>query len=397
MGLLVASHVLAAPPSFRILGSEQNVFHPVALSGNGERVVGIYELLPGWTGAYVDWRTSLSPVMLRQGTPLSPVAVSFDGSVIVGSFGTPSPQPFRWINGTVSFVAPPPSGFAYCHDVSGDGSTLVARSYDVTVGDSGAVWNLNTGWTFLPQIPPTGCHTLSEPTAISGNGAVVIGSARRCETADFWLESEGVIWTPAATGLGYSEGEFATYASGISADGATIVGAHTVALGPGDPVPLEIRACRWTSAGIEYLAPALVDLSSYAADASGDGRVIVGRHGYLSFLWIQGVGLMDLTAYATSLVGDLGGWQLQTALKISDDGRVIIGLASRGGPSTTYVLDLGTPCIADFNQDGTVDFFDYLDFAQEFSTGNPAADVNGDQVVDFFDYLDFVQLFAAGC
>jgi hypothetical protein len=54
-------------------------------------------------------------------------------------------------------------------------------------------------------------------------------------------------------------------------------------------------------------------------------------------------------------------------------------------------------CAADFNGDGSVDFFDYLDFVAGFSEGVSAADFNRDGVVDFFDYLDFVAAFSTGC
>jgi hypothetical protein len=50
-------------------------------------------------------------------------------------------------------------------------------------------------------------------------------------------------------------------------------------------------------------------------------------------------------------------------------------------------------CPADFNNDNTVDFFDYLDFVAAFDAEDPSADFNGDNTVDFFDYLDFVQFF----
>ena len=62
-----------------------------------------------------------------------------------------------------------------------------------------------------------------------------------------------------------------------------------------------------------------------------------------------------------------------------------------------FWLDLTPPCLADFNHDGTVDFFDYLDFVAAFSSSDPAADFNQDSVIDFFDYLDFVAAFSAGC
>ncbi len=54
-------------------------------------------------------------------------------------------------------------------------------------------------------------------------------------------------------------------------------------------------------------------------------------------------------------------------------------------------------CSADFNQDGVLDFFDYLDFVAAFAVQDPSADFNADSVIDFFDYLDFVQAFAVGC
>ena len=55
------------------------------------------------------------------------------------------------------------------------------------------------------------------------------------------------------------------------------------------------------------------------------------------------------------------------------------------------------PCLADFNADGNVDFFDYLDFVDAFSSNLMTADFNGDTTIDFFDYLDFVDAFSIGC
>ncbi len=55
------------------------------------------------------------------------------------------------------------------------------------------------------------------------------------------------------------------------------------------------------------------------------------------------------------------------------------------------------PCPSDFNGDSVVDFFDYLDFVDAFSSNMSAADFNGDGTIDFFDYLDFVDAFSAGC
>ncbi len=62
-----------------------------------------------------------------------------------------------------------------------------------------------------------------------------------------------------------------------------------------------------------------------------------------------------------------------------------------------FTIGTPTPCLADFNGDAAVDFFDYLDFVDAFSSGLASADFNGDTVIDFFDYLDFVDAFSTGC
>ncbi len=61
------------------------------------------------------------------------------------------------------------------------------------------------------------------------------------------------------------------------------------------------------------------------------------------------------------------------------------------------LIQLPSPCLADFNHDAVVDFFDYLDFVAAFASNSITADFNNDGVVDFFDYLDFVQAFSSGC
>jgi hypothetical protein len=67
-------------------------------------------------------------------------------------------------------------------------------------------------------------------------------------------------------------------------------------------------------------------------------------------------------------------------------------------------LDLpggGLDCLADFNDDGFVDFFDYDAFVLCFESGRCPrgrdADVNEDGFEDFFDYDAYVQSFEGGC
>lgn len=54
-------------------------------------------------------------------------------------------------------------------------------------------------------------------------------------------------------------------------------------------------------------------------------------------------------------------------------------------------------CIADFNGDGVLDFFDVSAFIAAFNAQIPDADLNGDGSFDFFDVSSFIGLFSAGC
>ncbi|MEK6703214.1 MAG: hypothetical protein AABZ53_13190 [Planctomycetota bacterium] len=93
--------------------------------------------------------------------------------------------------------------------------------------------------------------------------------------------------------------------------------------------------------------------------------------------------------------------------------RTIVQAASVGGGITTLDLPPGWHlersattidavfCAADFDNDGTVDFFDYDAFVACFegSTCPPGrtADFDADGTVDFFDYDSFVIAFESGC
>jgi len=57
----------------------------------------------------------------------------------------------------------------------------------------------------------------------------------------------------------------------------------------------------------------------------------------------------------------------------------------------------GTPCPADLNQDGIVDFNDLLEFLNLYNVGSLQADFNGDGIVDFNDFLEYLNLYNVGC
>jgi hypothetical protein len=55
------------------------------------------------------------------------------------------------------------------------------------------------------------------------------------------------------------------------------------------------------------------------------------------------------------------------------------------------------PCPVDVNDDGTVDFNDFLAFLNLYNAGSPRADLTLDGVVDFNDFLEFLSLYRTGC
>jgi hypothetical protein len=90
-------------------------------------------------------------------------------------------------------------------------------------------------------------------------------------------------------------------------------------------------------------------------------------------------------------------------LDVNADGQYVLAGAKAvhantfGNGGDVVLLRTPSRCRADFNSNGTVDLFDYLDFVQAFANEESAADFNGNGTIDFFDYLDFAEEFAAGC
>ena len=68
-------------------------------------------------------------------------------------------------------------------------------------------------------------------------------------------------------------------------------------------------------------------------------------------------------------------------------------------PGMFMLLDMSecTPCPADLNGDGVLNFFDISAFLGAFGAGDPVADFTGDGVFNFFDISAFLSAFSAGC
>ncbi len=110
------------------------------------------------------------------------------------------------------------------------------------------------------------------------------------------------------------------------------------------------------------------------------------------------VGLSDCCLWADSPSDADGNGTTDQA-----DLELLMALARAGGQTVTDTDIDGIPdqcnnqCLADFNDDGFIDFFDLQTYLSAFASNDAQADINKDGILDFFDLLAFLNLFAAGC
>jgi uncharacterized membrane protein len=340
------------------------------------------------------WRMTLllAPVLLAAGgtalagkwevlQPLYPgyqseaVALSADGSVIVGSTGTPTgQQAFQWTlaTGMVGLPKPLSVPWTWANDVSADGSTIVGwggSNFGSRAGWEGLIWQnsgapsevavankgvwlkgvsgdgtkavgtmqgtaamdlseafrLPVGGSPLPLSGPLypGTNVQSDADAISKNGQVIVGDTQELTT----YAHSGFRWTD-ATGM-TAVGDFS--ANAASRDGSVVVGAIST---PADG----LQAYRWTqSGGVQPLGLYKPDSGTYTSQAlgvSGDGSTVVGFVENMNtdlrqaFIWKDnGAGIRLLQDVLMEKYGfvELNGWTLTKAYAISDDGKTAVG------------------------------------------------------------------------
>ena len=191
---------------------------------------------------------------------------------------------------------------------------------------------------------------------ISDDGNTVVGY-RRDEVLQRW---EAYRWTAAggmqSLGAWPSDriGEFSYYATGVTGDGAIVIGA-----GDGHPSTwyLNVVAFRWTeSTGMVALGslndPDFVELNSAAAAVTPDGSTIVGGcSGIVNGIWRWSNAVRwDAAGNAQALQADPS-WTSSGAAAVSADGSFAAGEATLGNgiihairwDSAGNALDLGAP------------------------------------------------------
>lgn len=150
--------------------------------------------------------------------------VSADGSVIVGVSQSPSGwEAFRWTQttGMVGLGDLPGSRFwSEARGISADGSVIVGESESAASGDDGEAfrWTPETGMVGLGDLPGGRFYSLAYSTSADGSVIVGTGYSALGYEAFRWEDSQMVGLGGLPGGNPYSQ------AYGVSADGSVIVG-----------------------------------------------------------------------------------------------------------------------------------------------------------------------------
>lgn len=232
-------------------------------------------------------------------------------------------------------------------NISGDGKTVVGLGW-VNGGTAHAV--KSTAGGTLQDLGSVGGS--SRANGVSYDGSVIAG----------WVEQEDGQWTGSYWKNGVlhqmvdADGNALQEANAVSANGTWIVGSGTFG---------ETWRYNTLTQQVEWLGD-LVPFNFYqsATGISADGRIVVGYDrgfGPAIFgqgtIWIEGLGMLNLTDYVTEQGVDLGGRRLTLPLGISADGNTIYGMDNTGSgfvvtlspvpePATFATLGLGLALLA---------------------------------------------------
>ena len=371
----------------------------LGVSQDGRYVVGVGSgeaMLWSLDGGFVNVG---NPQFDEYGQGSTATAVSSSGTVVgyvTDNEGNGNYRPWRWTAGG-GFSELDPTTIAAARGVSADGSVIIGDRVNGLFATVGFSFSESTGFTDITATQSIAFGVSADGQTVGGIFGNSIGPSQPL----MWTSESGVtLLGDLPNGIGSAGGNT------ISADGTVVAGFARTG-------PLTFEAGRFTRDGNLGLGHLPNSVRSSAFASSGDGNLIggncitgspTGASQDNAFLWFAGApagspcaAMKDLKSLLQNRYRfDLTGYKLRIVNGISADGRVVVGTLQRPDQNLEgFVVIFG--CAADFNNDGGLDFFDYLDFVQDFSTGTCNADYNNDGVIDFFDYLDFVAAFSSGC
>ena len=311
----------------------ENASYPVAVSGDGSLVVGSH------AGGAFKWtvENGLQGLSMNYAT-----GISSDGSTIVGANNV---RAFRLQNenyqnlGTFSDYA----NFSWADGVNYNGDTVVGESA-YSNGDRRAfVWRQGQGLLDIGTLTGSGW---SRARSVSHNGEVVVGISTpssgntSSDRAFLWTQAGGLLNLGTLPGMNRSDANF------VSGDGSTVVGYSNFWNNSGGSDAS--RAFRWNSGVMEDLGVLSGGNHSYAYGVSEDGSIIVGSSdssiSTRAFIWRATDGMVDLTSYLESQGLNLNNFILREAYAVSSDGSTVVGYG-------TYDGSIAMRCYRDWETD----------------------------------------------
>jgi probable HAF family extracellular repeat protein len=261
--------------------------------------------------------------------------ISADGSVIVGSgSSTSGNQAFRWTagSGMVGLGYLPGTTNSSAAGVSADGSIIVGTS-----GSQAFRWTAGTGMVGLGYLPG---GNSSSASGVSADGSVIVGTSG--SQAFRWTAGSGMV------GLGYLPGGNSSSATAVSGDGSVVVGTAS-----GE------QSFRWTAgSGMQSLLDVLVtnglnvDPADWliASGISADGNTIVGTDYYSTPDYTEEFGFV---AYLPGLIGvspvlSINSWSSTAHHLVLSWSTNYTGctLQSSTGPGSTNWTDCASPTVS---------------------------------------------------
>jgi probable HAF family extracellular repeat protein len=187
-------------------------------------------------------------------------------------------------------------------------------------------------------------------------------------------------------------GQF-TFARGYGINNQDTIGGTTILPGgqsTGFEASLWTAGSGWVDIGV---VPGLTESEGYDLN---DNDEVVGRSfdlavgDFRGFVYTGGQ-VLDLNAVAPGAPA-----KIVEAWAINDAGQ-IAAVAVSGDRSYALLLSPQDACYPDLNNDGAVDFFDFLHFQNMFHVEDPRADCEANGIFNLFDFLCFVNAFNTGC
>jgi uncharacterized membrane protein len=233
------------------------------------------------------WTNETGKVLLEMNQDA--LAISADGSIIAGGYGTP----VYWDELNIKHTLPIPSSFGMACDISPVNKDIVGYVFDPVYSLSRTVlWTQSSNYENMIDL---GVGAWWHYGAISADGTVIVGYMQDTGAEAFrWTQETGEV------GIGILPGKEYSYAEDVSSDGSIIVG------------------------------------FSYSTVQGSE-----------AFIWDINDGMRSLKDILKNTYNiDLNGWTLTSATGITPDGRVIVGSGTDpNGNNQGWIINMNEPVI----------------------------------------------------